>query len=436
MELLGYLENWGPDIKWWDENMPGNCLMGCFKPTPFLDQIAPYSSINYGFAFMTTTPDPDQDGCGTVKPAGPCNQWAGDNIYLAAASKQGSIAVNSATNIKDVSPSIIAIGEVVRMARMHPSGPKRVKITLGGWSDFSRLGSAANGVKAAKLMAKLCAYTFADGVDIDMEHLTPFAESGDEFGGFQAFVTQLREEFKDVAANWVDTANARRTAMQTEFDALEDWKKQNVKAYYTSSINYLQEVASNPVPYLEISWTTRFNAFLPDTDKWNYLLPGSGQMDKPFATDDEGRKLWPQVGEHIDTVNVMAYDAGTPDGGSLRFNFSAIIDNFDKLGGVDPRKVNMGFEAGEQAAGGIWEGEEADEEATRDILRRNSGGAMIWAINPSEVQHPQASKLCPILAGALEKILNPTYGWGPAPSYTKCNPSTGMWPSSDELVVV
>lgn len=78
--------------------------------------------------------------------------------------------------------------------------------------------------------------------------------------------------------------------------------------------------------------------------------------------------------------------------------FSIILSNFEILGGVDPRKINMGFEAGEQAAGGIWEGEERDEEATRDIVRRNSGGAMIWAVNPNSVQHPQASKLCPILA--------------------------------------
>jgi len=142
MELLGYLENWGPDIKWWDENMPGNCLMGCFKAQPLIEQIAPYSSINYGFAFLTTTPDPDQDGCGTTPPAGPCPVWDGNNIYLAKAAMQGSIAVNEATTIEEASPSIVAIAEVVRMANMHPNGPKRTKITLGGWSDFARMSTA------------------------------------------------------------------------------------------------------------------------------------------------------------------------------------------------------------------------------------------------------------------------------------------------------
>merc|ERR1711937_355021 len=142
----GYLENWGPDIKWWDENMPGNCLMGCFKAQPLIEQIAPYSSINYGFAFLTTLPDPDQDGCGTVAPAGPCPVWDGENIYRA---------------------------------------------------------------KAAKLMAKFVAYTFAQGVDIDMEHLSPFTnnfDDADEFEALNAFVDQLRTEFDTVSANWYDNA--------------------------------------------------------------------------------------------------------------------------------------------------------------------------------------------------------------------------------------
>ena len=82
--------------------------------------------------------------------------------------------MNAASTVEEASPSIVAIAEVVRLAKMHPDGPKRVQIILCGWSDFARMGDAANGVKAVKLMAKCCAFTFADGIDIDMEHLTPF----------------------------------------------------------------------------------------------------------------------------------------------------------------------------------------------------------------------------------------------------------------------
>jgi len=403
--------------------------MGCLKPQPLLEKIAPYSSINYGFAFLTKEPNPDQVGCGTKPPAGPCPVWDGENVYLAKAAMQGSIAVNPSTNVDEVSPSIIAIAEVVRMARMHPSGPKRAKITLGGWSDYARIGSAANGVKAAKLMAKLVAYTFADGVDIDMEHLTPYNTMGDEFGGFVAFVSQLRQEFDQVAKDWVKTANARRQAMADQFAHLEGWKKKNVAAYYNTSMNHLVEVAANGPPHLEISWTTRFNAFLPPNDPWNYLMPDSPKPNASgrFDSDYEGTHLFPQVGHLLDTVNIMAYDAGSP-AGPLKLNFTTILDNFAKYGKVPPGKINMGFEPGEQSGAGVWEGEELDEAVARDIKQRHTaGGVAIWAVNPSPVQHPKAATLCGKAASAHNKILQPSYPFGKVPKYTKCG-ADGMWP--------
>merc|ERR1719159_1542590 len=140
VELLGYLENWGPAVKWWDENMPGHCLMGCFKESELLNIMKDYSSLNYGFSLLTQKTDPDQDGCTgyspgkDTPPAGPCPEWDGKNIYLAKASMQDSIAVNLGTTIDKPTSSIVAITEAVRMGRMHPDGPKRVKIVLGGWS--------------------------------------------------------------------------------------------------------------------------------------------------------------------------------------------------------------------------------------------------------------------------------------------------------------
>merc|ERR1719316_2435463 len=304
-EYLGWLENWGPDIKWWDNNMPGNCLMGCFKAEPFLKASTPFSSINYGFAFLTKTPDPDQVGCGTKAPAGPCPVWDGENVYLGKAAMQGSIAVNSATNVDEVSPSIVGIAEVVRMARMHPSGPKRAKITLGGWSDYARLGSAENGVKAAKLLGKLVAYTFADGVDIDMEHLTPYSGFGDEFGALIAFITQLRQEFQQISADWAKNAHARQDALKAQLSKLAPWQQKNIAAFFNTTTKYLDEVAANDAPHLEISWPTRFNAFLPADNVWNYLMPDSPKPlpNETFDSDREGDKMWPQLGKIIDTVN-------------------------------------------------------------------------------------------------------------------------------------
>jgi len=435
VELLGYLENWGPAIKWWDENMPGNCLMGCFKNDELLNIMKSYTALNYGFSFLTKNPDPDQDGCveagAKSPPAGPCPEWDGENIYLAKAGKQDAVAVNSGTTIDKPTSSIIAVTEVVRMGRMHPDGPKRVKIVLGGWSDYARLASAEKGAAAAKLMAKFVAHTFADGVDMDMEHLTPYATMGKEYEGFTSFVTTLRQELDSVAKNWVSTAQAKKAGLQSWYNSMEDWKKKNVQQYYQTTLNYLDEVAANAVPHLEISWCTRFNAFLPEDNHWNYLYPDSIVPNSTYATDNEGKNLWPQVGNLIDTVNIMAYDAG-----GIKINMETVLKNFVAYSGDASiaGKLNIGFEAGEQAAGGVWEGLDADKQFAQFAKDNGFGGAMIWAANPNPAQQPEGSKRCPELAAALVDVLEPEYAWGAA-KWTKCT-SAGWWPSTEELISV
>merc|ERR1711904_98324 len=293
-------------------------------------------------------------------------------------------------------------------------------------------GSVENGEKIAKIMAKFVAHTFADGVDLDLEHLTPYQRMGDEFNGLAAFIKAMRSELDDVASNWASNAQAKKAAMQAEYNGLEDWKKQNVKNYYETNFNYLDEVAANPVPYLEISWTTRFNAFLPEGNPWNYLTPDSEIPEKNYETDNEGKKLWPEAGKNIDTVNIMAYDAG-----GIKFNFETILKNFVAYSG-DPSiaaKINIGFEPGEQAAGGVWEGMDVDKAATQFALDNGYGGAMIWAANPNPVQAPEGSHLCPEVAAALVDVVHPEYAWG-ASTWTKCT-SSGWWPGlmADEMLI-
>lgn len=107
---------------------------------------------------MTQDPNPDQLDCsgshGGKKDPG-CPVWDGNAIYLSKASKPFAIAVDASTTAEKPTPSIIAIGEAVRLGRMHPDGPKRVKVTLGGWSDFARLSTVELGQKAGVLGAKL-----------------------------------------------------------------------------------------------------------------------------------------------------------------------------------------------------------------------------------------------------------------------------------------
>ena len=279
-ELLGYLENWN-DVVWWDNGIPHNCLQGCFEAKKLLNATAPYSAINYGFIFFTNKPSPDQHNCKATKnmtQAQVCPAWDGKALYMSKKSKDGSHAVDAETTLDNMTAGLVAIAEAVRLGRMHPAGPKRVKIAVGGWSDYSRFGSAKGAKAAAALAAKAVQYTFADGIDIDLEHMTDLATipvqgggEGNEYGFLAAFITALRAELDDVATHWRGTAKARKASLQRQFAEMDDWSKEAFGAYVNTSLHYIDEVANNPVPHLEISWTTRFNAFVPNHDSFNYV---------------------------------------------------------------------------------------------------------------------------------------------------------------------
>ena len=207
-----------------------------------------------------------------------CPAWDGKALYMSKKSKDGSHAVDAETTLDNMTAGLVAIAEAVRLGRMHPAGPKRVKIAVGGWSDYSRFGSAKGAKAAAALAAKAVQYTFADGIDIDLEHMTDLATipvqgggEGNEYGFLAAFITALRAELDDVATHWRGTAKARKASLQRQFAEMDDWSKEAFGAYVNTSLHYIDEVANNPVPHLEISWTTRFNAFVPNHDSFNYV---------------------------------------------------------------------------------------------------------------------------------------------------------------------
>jgi hypothetical protein len=444
--MLGYLENWGPSIKWWDEQMPGKCTVGCYKPDVLIADIEPYHNLNYIGTWITTSPNSDQIDCPN---ATSCPKWNNQAIYLAdypGVAGEGAIACNDATSVSNVSPGMIAISEAVRMARQHPSGPKRLKVTLGGWSDYARIDNAASGKKLGKLFAKLIKWTFADGGDLDLEHLTPFAEFGDEFAGYIALANTLREEFdNDITPNWAANANARAAALQREYDGLLPYQQTGaLGSFYRSQIHYMGEVAANPAPHLELTWTTRFNAFLPDDDDYNYITKDSVRPNCSFVTDREGAKLWAQTSNAFDTVNIMGYDAAQfcDDGAGglvpelFDLDFEKILQNFHEIGNIPKSKLMMGFGVGDQDAGAKWEGMDKDVEVFKYLKKEQYGGGFIWAVNCN----PDVTPNCPIEAPKAARLMNqelqPVWPWGKVPTYSKCNPSTGWGPfSSTEAFV-
>ena len=59
----------------------------------------------------------------------------------------------------------------------------------------------------------------------------------------------------------------------------------------------------------------------------------------------------------------MAYDAT-----GLLFDYETIFHNYMTLGGVDLRKLNIGFEPGEQAASGTWEARLSPRASTPSVV--------------------------------------------------------------------
>lgn len=134
-----------------------------------------------------------------------------------------------------------------------------------------------------------------------------------------------------------------------------------------------------------------------------------------YITDDEGHRVWPSTGKAFDTVNIMSYDQDK----GLKLNFANILNNFHNAGGVPAKKLNIGFEPGEQGGGGSWEGQAADI-STVDLVRNGEwGGAMIWGINPDKKDQPKAYQLqAGFVAAVASHLQAPMWPWGIAPKYT------------------
>jgi hypothetical protein len=281
-----------------------------------------------------------------------------------------------------------------------------------------------NAQKAGKLAAKMVLLAFADGIDLDFEHLAEYNQldsPGNEYNAFNAMISTIRQEFNSFANEWSINAEARYSDLEAAYNAMPEWQKTQ-SPFYPTNMKYMKELQANGAPYFEISWTTRFNAFVNKSSPHNYLDPSS-PIPPPFLTDNEGTLIWPVSGNILDSVNIMAYDGGSPVG-ALKFNFEAILRNF-KAYGPPPSKINMGFEPGNQYGGGVWEGFDKDQEVMKYVRGQDYGGGMVWAINPDPAVAPESAHWVPIVAQALKATIQPQWPFGKVPTYSKCNPQTG-----------
>jgi len=243
-----------------------------------------------------------------------------------------------------------------------------------------------------------------------------------------------------VRPQWKASAQARLEALTDEYEALPLESQTQMRAFYDNQRNYMREVAENVPERLELSWTTRFNAFVPNDDAYNYITDDSAKPTNACSTDNEGKHVWTETAEYFDFVHIMGYDAAVTDSTTgqtqtFELNFSKVLDNFVELGPVPPEKLIMGFGPGEQDAGAQWEGMDADVTALLSMNESAApshggyGGSFVWSVNSDPTQTPVRAKEAPLLAAQINQILEPRQLWSSTPQYTTCNPLTGNWPT-------
>jgi GH18 family chitinase len=216
------------------------------------------------------------------------------------------------------------------------SAGKTFMWAVGGWSDLQRTLTDAQIPAFVDKIVELLKYE-GDGVDFDWEHLST--------GASAALKTQQR-------AVLGKTIKALRSALNA--NGLHDKK---------------------------ISYTTRWNCFWTSADAPSYNA-------LPFDSDGECLDTFQHASsDDVDWVNLMMYDAGpgTAFNGVQHFGmdeYNAVLDAGAEV--LPKSKIVMGFEPGNQAVEGIWEGFDLDLQVIDKMKAEGHGGVMFWALNEAE----------------------------------------------------
>ena len=325
--INGYYENW---------RAPTNPGSGETRdPSFYQNDIASLTHVFYSFLCLNQRPNPDL-------PAK--KHWNGKALYESMTAADVIDVMTEKTprweNQYEWQRSKIA----ALIEAVHDNNAKFIW-AIGGWSDLTKtLRKEQIPVFVEKVveLLKLKKRKLADGIDFDWEHLNEDPDIVDE----QRMIL-------------AETMLALRNALDKE--GMQD---------------------------KQIGYTTRFNAF------WDNEHGNKPEGYTYFSSDGEGlkveetlNKLNSSLNDIVNWVHVMQYDVPPSDlnceDRMELSTFKTVLDAFSKY--VDKDKIVMGFEPGNQAAGGLWEGCEVDTEVIDYVQEEGFGGVMFWAVNEHAV---------------------------------------------------
>ena len=407
--LEGYIENWN-DVEW--SGKGDLCEGGCFIPSSFIQVTAPFTSINYAFiltsenwysgydpsqlcsGFNQCGSDPFKTGsdkaCPDINALWPSSSGAQALYWIprCRGSDVFSPVIDANTTLTNPTPILFSIQDACRMAHQHPSGSKTFQISFGGWSDgsFFQTGYAK---QLATLMVNLVLFSFADGLDLDFEHITQLRDQtgyrtqeqrNQQISFIQELVSEIRSQFDSITTQQI----------QQNIKDFIQWIDQNKsklsELQYVSHKTHLRSLCVIP-PKFTITYTARFNAFIPDSS-----LIGLSS----FPTDAEGIDLASNglfLGQ-VDRYNLMCYDQPLPQGTGYVDFITKVLNTTQQSIPAYFQKVILGLQTGEQqgapGVSGITQGE---IDQLLNSFGDAIGGVMFWGINETSPPHPLPSNI-------------------------------------------
>ena len=221
---------------------------------------------------------------------------------------------------------------------------------IGGWSDLTKTITDAQIPKFVEMCVKLLRLG-GDGIDFDWEHLSNFKDADPQL-------------FRQQRAIVGKTISALRMALDEA--GMED---------------------------KHISYTTRWQCF------WTSADASKHANAKSFTSDGECLDTLANMRsvDDVSWINLMIYDAApyTAFEGVQYFQPEHYREalNAGVAAGVPKGKLVVGFEPGEQAGGGIWEGFDIDFAVTEEVRSKGFGGIFFWAMNdPRTPRLPETPK--------------------------------------------
>ena len=339
IRVVGYWENWKAG-------------------TSLADLIEPYTDVSYSFLTLQASPPYWLNTC----TAPDCKLWDGSGIYA-----KGVAITETSDVIKDVKDFVTTV----------QGQKKQAILALGGWSDWTAIGSTANAEKIASILVNAVQKSGADGLSFDFEHLTAFADPNSavsvpsEFANFSHMINSVRKQ--------LDAANLK-----------------DVFLTYVTRFNAFGVTAKSPSPY-----GTNTNALLAPGCQTSD--DGTKRIQCHYVSDNEGEVIWPLIKDSHPHVEIMSYDAGP----NVTFEPQACLKTFT-AGGVPKNSVLYGFEPVVQAGGSThWLGETAAKSAIDYTKKNNFGGVLFWAVNQAN-QGTMPCTLASYASGAVGDCSAPT----------------------------